>query len=428
MPIRRFAALLLVAAGPAAAAPERLPAPRVAEPAVKFETITSGYKLYFSRAFAEKLLRTLDDGPKGEAVGDLVAGLGRDAADERIQAKLKLAGWMIGKQGPKFKKELKEKLGDGGAIVTVVGVEKPLLKDRPFVRDIIGAVRPGGREGHHRGGVEDGGHHPVDVARRVAEDRRRAEARPGPAGERPPQVRTIRMSHPLTALAAAAFAAACAAAPAPKPRPEEPPTFEQVKTSTNNLKQFGIAWHAYHGDYNGFPPNIRDKDGKALLSWRVQILPYVERQALYNEFKLDEPWDSEHNKPLIEKMPKLFAPVRGKAEAGHTFYQSFSGGGSVLSNEKRSIANITDGTSNTIVVVEAGTAVIWTKPDDIEYDPKKPVPKVGGMFNGHFHALYADGSVRFLDRAIKEADLRAFITVAGGEVVGDFAEAPKPEK
>src|SRR5207253_5726964 len=78
---------------------------------------------------------------------------------------------------------------------------------------------------------------------------------------------------------------------------------------TNNLKQIAIAFHNYasaHRDH--FPAAaIYSKDGKPLLSWRVALLPYLEQDNLYKQFKLDEPWDSEHNKKLIARMPKVFA-------------------------------------------------------------------------------------------------------------------------
>src|ERR1700677_3496891 len=63
--------------------------------------------------------------------------------------------------------------------------------------------------------------------------------------------------------------------------------------SMNNLKQIALSLHSYHDVYKTFPAAaICDKDGKPLLSWRVAISPYVEQLPLYNQFKLDEPWDS----------------------------------------------------------------------------------------------------------------------------------------
>src|SRR5262245_37493125 len=79
------------------------------------------------------------------------------------------------------------------------------------------------------------------------------------------------------------------------------PTDAEYKLAVNNLKQIGLAFHNHHDVQNALPRNIEDRDGKPLLSWRVAILPYVEEDALYKQFKLDEPWDSDNNKKLIEK-------------------------------------------------------------------------------------------------------------------------------
>ncbi len=99
--------------------------------------------------------------------------------------------------------------------------------------------------------------------------------------------------------------------------------------SRNNLKQIALAMINF-SDANGFmpPPAICGKDGKPLLSWRVAILPYIEQGNLYNQFKLDEPWDSPNNKPLLARMPKIYAPIRGKTKQPYsTFYQVFVGPG-----------------------------------------------------------------------------------------------------
>ena len=151
--------------------------------------------------------------------------------------------------------------------------------------------------------------------------------------------------------------------------------------SLGNLKQIGIAFHAYADSSVGnLPIDIRDKDGKALLSWRVAILPYIEENDLYKQFKLDEPWDSANNKKLIEKMPKIYAPVRVKAKEGETFYQVFTGEKAVFGPKKnpRMPESFPDGTSNTGLVFEAGDPVIWSKPADMVFDEKKAVPKLGG--------------------------------------------------
>ena len=195
----------------------------------------------------------------------------------------------------------------------------------------------------------------------------------------------------------------------------------------NNLKQIGLAFHNYASANNGFPATaITSPDGKPLLSWRVAILPYIEQQPLYQKFKLDEPWDSPHNKELIKYMPQIYACPSGNMVGGPntTTYRVFSGKGALLDPARpTTIAEVTDGTSNTIMVVEAKQAVPWTKPDELPFDPDvaahPPAPLFGaGSFHpGGFNAAFADGSVRFIKLSINLNTLRALITKAEGEVI-----------
>ena len=168
--------------------------------------------------------------------------------------------------------------------------------------------------------------------------------------------------------------------------------------SSNNLKQIGLAMHGYHDTYGHLPPAaLVDKKGKKLLSWRVQILPFIEADNLYKQFKLDEPWDSEHNKKLIPLMPKIYADPRLPAAPGQTYYKGFVGkdaGFDPIRGLK--FADFTDGLSNTLMVVAAGDPVVWTKPDDIEFDADKPLPALWKPF-GNVMAAFFDGSVRYLD-------------------------------
>ena len=196
-------------------------------------------------------------------------------------------------------------------------------------------------------------------------------------------------------------------------------TRRDLLRSSNNLKQIALAVHNFQSAYNGLPGDILDKDGKPLLSWRVAILPFVEESELYKQFKLDEPWDSANNKKLIEKMPKLYAPVRVKAKAGETFYQTFTGEGTVFVKNKPifNIGNIPDGTSNTGMVFEAGEPVIWSKPIDLLFDEKKELPKLGGLFDGDFHVAMFDGSVMFLSKDADKKELKYLIMPADGNPI-----------
>jgi hypothetical protein len=192
------------------------------------------------------------------------------------------------------------------------------------------------------------------------------------------------------------------------------------KKAAKNMKQLALAMTNMHDTYGQFSP-IKQmiKDDKPLFSWRVQILPFIEEDKLYSQFNLKEPWDSEHNKRLLDKMPKIFAPVTGKTkEKNTTHYQMITGGGALLDGvNKVSMKDITDGPANTIMIVEADEAVLWTKPDDVVYDPKKPLPKFGGVFKDGFYAAFADETVRFIKKDTDEKLIRALITRAGGEKV-----------
>jgi hypothetical protein len=226
--------------------------------------------------------------------------------------------------------------------------------------------------------------------------------------------------------------------PDPEPRTKWPQTRSADRArSHTNLRQIVLACHNFSDTMGGMPAAaICDKAGKPLLSWRVALLPYVEEAALYRQFKLDEPWDSKHNKKLLAKMPKIYAPtISGKpAKANTTYYQVFTGpdtpfnpkavrGKPPFTLGAMMPASFTDGTSNTILVVEGGDAVPWTKPVDLVYAAKKPVPKLGGLFKEGFHIGMADGSVRYIDRKINDSTLRALITPAGGEVI-DWRTVP----
>ena len=214
----------------------------------------------------------------------------------------------------------------------------------------------------------------------------------------------------------------------PAPAADDPPTRKELAASQHNLKQIGLAFHSYHDDRLVMPTDITDKDGKPLLSWRVAILPHIDEEELYKEFKLDEPWDSANNKKLIEKMPKLYAPVRVKAKAGETFYQTFTGEKALFGGAKkpRIPTSIPDGTSNTALVVEAGNPVIWSKPIDLAFDEKKPLPKLGGLFDGDFHVVMCDGSVLFLKKNPDEKNMKLVVMPADGSVI-DFDELVKPK-
>lgn len=193
----------------------------------------------------------------------------------------------------------------------------------------------------------------------------------------------------------------------------------------NNFKQITLALHDYAGTHGALPPPaIYSKDGKPLLSWRVAILPYLEHEELYNKFKLDEPWDSPANIALLPNMPMMYDDFPPKPRAPNTTtFRVFVGPGTAFEGPGGiSLKDFPDGTSNTLLVVEAAEAVPWTKPAEIAYSAECSLPQLGGRFTKHFMVGFADGSVVRIQQTVSEARLRAAITRNGGEKIEHLAD------
>ncbi len=210
--------------------------------------------------------------------------------------------------------------------------------------------------------------------------------------------------------------------------------------AASNLKQIALAMHAYADNHGGrLPPAVlSDSKGRPLHSWRVLLLPYLDNKDLYEQFRLGEPWDSPHNLALLPRMPRVYAapvlPVEVPAEPFSTFCQVFTGRGTAFEGTQglRLPEDFPDGTSETVLVVEAGEAVPWTRPADLEYAADRPLPALGGVFTGQgrfslfgsprekgFHVLLADGSVRLIRAGeVSEPTLRAAITRGDGKKPG----------
>jgi RNA polymerase sigma factor (sigma-70 family) len=188
--------------------------------------------------------------------------------------------------------------------------------------------------------------------------------------------------------------------------------------SMNNMKMIMLAMHNYLGDKQSFPAKaITGSDGKPKLSWRVALLPYLDQNALYQDFHLDEPWDSPHNKALIARMPEVFTTPISPAGEGMTRIRVFEGATTLFrGNEGMKIANILDGTSNTVAIVAAREAVPWTRPGDLPYEPGQPLPALDDTEPAGALIGMADGSARFLPLG-NERLWRNLITSNGGEVI-----------
>ncbi len=191
----------------------------------------------------------------------------------------------------------------------------------------------------------------------------------------------------------------------------------------NNMRQIMLAMHNYVSAYRKFPTNIYDDQGNALLSWRVKILPFIEQNALYEQFNLEEPWDSEHNLPLVEQMPDFLKSTDLQlmmGQEGHTNLLLVTGENMLLGRpDGCDFGDFTDGTSNTIGLVEVNSEAMtpWSKPEDYKVDPTDPRANLGGIRPDGFMVGIMDGSVSLMSNDISPEVLLKMFTPAGGEVV-----------
>jgi hypothetical protein len=187
--------------------------------------------------------------------------------------------------------------------------------------------------------------------------------------------------------------------------------------SLNNLRELTLGLLNHESAQGRFP--VADKNG---LSWRVQILPYLDEQQLYDQFHLDEPWDSAHNKALIEKMPGVFRSPSSSAAPGKTNYLAVRGADPIIAqgDEVVVIGDIRDGVSSTVLLVAADDerAVIWTKPDDFDWQAENPAAGLGNLHaGGIFLAAFCDAHIQAIPKTVPKETLKALFTKAGGEAV-----------
>lgn len=194
----------------------------------------------------------------------------------------------------------------------------------------------------------------------------------------------------------------------------------------NHLKQIALAFHNYHDVYGTLPPAyIEDEDGQPQHSWRVLILPFLEHQDLYDRYRFDETWDSPHNRQVTAAIIPVYSCPSADDSATDTNYMLITGKGSLFEGQQAvKFSEITDGTSNTILVVEVqGKGVHWARPVDLDASsvPSSLGPGGGGIDSQHAggaNVAFADGAVSFLRfNAASESQVRAQVTPRGGEAV-----------
>ena len=204
----------------------------------------------------------------------------------------------------------------------------------------------------------------------------------------------------------------------------------------HHLNSIGLALHNYPDTQSAFPSVA---SGDPLHSWRIDLLPYLDQQSVFNSYDFASAWNAGPNAKLaMHELRAYICPSSAypKDSQGRWFttYSMPTGSRTVgASSTGTAFKDITDGTSNTLLVVEAcGSQIVWTEPRDVDaasqptginLNGAKPGQSAGWISGYHTngaHALIADGAVRFLSAKTDPAVLKKLATVDGGEEVGDY--------
>ena len=189
--------------------------------------------------------------------------------------------------------------------------------------------------------------------------------------------------------------------------------------AANNMRQNALAMHNFHSAMGGFPTSVmvHPETGKK-YSWRIAILPFMERNDLYQQYDFSQEWDSPHNLEVTADMPDFFRADSDDEDSTNTSFFLLTGAESVFGGEKAlDFQEMADGSSNTIMAVEAIRDVHWSKPEDIVIDPKQPFPNLGGFHEGGFNVTMMDGSVRFMSENVAPEVLRKLFNPTDGAIV-----------
>lgn len=211
----------------------------------------------------------------------------------------------------------------------------------------------------------------------------------------------------------------------------QPPAPEMIrmntlkKERTEKLNNLVSGMHNYQDTYQQLPVAQQQQmdfaaDGTPHLSWRVHLLPFLQQQPLFDQFKRDQPWDSPHNLTLLDKMPDAFRDPQDSPGSSNTRYVRFTGPDTPFDSPKSVNSNrFQDGTANTLVVVTAGAdkMVPWTKPDDLVFDSNAPIICLGELEDDMFFLATANGGVRAFKTTLPPEWLKAFVTPAGSEKI-----------
>ncbi|WP_404310420.1 DUF1559 family PulG-like putative transporter [Neorhodopirellula lusitana] len=198
--------------------------------------------------------------------------------------------------------------------------------------------------------------------------------------------------------------------------------------SIRNLEKIALALNAYAADHGTYPaPAILGQGGKPLLSWRVQILPYLGEEELFDRFNLNERWDSEENQMLsYQDMPAVYRHSSSQGWATDTVYHLVTGTGTLFpASGPLGPKQVLDGAGKTILCVEARKASNWTEPVDVDAITaggkinSTGGSDLGGVTEGGVCVVTVDGRGHFLAESTPAMTVNALVSPKGGEPLTD---------
>lgn len=188
--------------------------------------------------------------------------------------------------------------------------------------------------------------------------------------------------------------------------------------SMDNAKKIALAMHNYYDKHGSFPPAVIVGPDGVKHSWRVAILPQLGYYDAHSKYNFEKPWDSPENKKLLDMIPEVYLAPGTAGDTSDTSWFAVVGEGTAFDSDRgRKFEEFTDGTVNTLLVVESKLSVPWTQPKDIEYHKDGPLPKLGGIHEGGFVSAFVDGAAHFITDKVDEEVTRNILRRADGNLV-----------
>lgn len=211
--------------------------------------------------------------------------------------------------------------------------------------------------------------------------------------------------------------------------------------SARNIERIASALNAYASDHGTYPPPaIRRPDGTLMHSWRVLILPYLGEKDLFNDYDMNQPWDSPENLELTSRMPSVYRAASSQLYGSDSAYFLITGPGTLFPPAPSSSpagtfrplspSAVSDDPGQTLLVVEASSLASnyypsWLEPRDLDVTSMQGMigtslgQEIGGVNVGGAVVATVDGRSHFLSDQTSPATVMALITITGGEPLAD---------